>query len=430
MATAASAALPPDNQSESKEGETKEQEKQTQSPAQLHIVAETIAKTVLGFLGIAYLCGFLVLYVFFYRFGIHDSNSELLRIRYIHTGLLCLSFPLFIQVPVFAHVWMQIRQPSLRKRFGCRFGWSNLRWVFVSRRSQLQRLARGLPQRTPVGRSRVSFTIQLLCIGICLYAFVIFEPLRTIRESLWNIERLWYVIVLLTIVVTPGTLARKYVGFAATREHPWVRGLITLASGVLLFLSLLGHWRELGSIAKSGLSYFAFASLLVFPLVSFVSKPVPSSFPRQGTAVLIARSALIMTLALLSTFAFAYRLFPLVPSDKGGGNYAFARDASVCFVTREPLPVPLRADPSDAAACSAPVKVIDSSETLLYVARSHDPGLDSNGDPPKEDKEDKRTAPQIWTEGHYLPTVYALNKAKVASIELKPGRENKTDKAP
>jgi hypothetical protein len=56
--------------------------------------------------------------------------------------------------------------------------------------------------------------------------------------------------------------------------------------------------------------------------------------------------------------------------------------------------------------------------------------LDSNGDPPKEDKEDKRTAPQIWTEGHYLPTVYALNKAKVASIELKPGRENKTDKAP
>jgi hypothetical protein len=429
MATAASAAVPSDSESKSNEGEKNDKKKETQPPAQLHIVAETIAKAVLGFLGIAYLCGFLVLYVFFYRFGVHDSNSELLRVRYIHTGLLCLAFPLFIQVPVFAHVWMQIRQPSLRKCFGRRFGWLNLRWVFVSRRSRLRRIVRGLPRRTQFGRSRASFTLELLFIGICLYALVIFEPLGTIREIPWNVwalrhvERLGYVIILLTVVLTPSTLARKYVGFAAAREYPWVRGLIVVVSGALLFLSLYGHWRELGNIAKSGWSYFAFTLLLIFPLVSFVSKPVPSSFPGQGTAALIARSALIMTVALLSTFAFAYRLFPLVPSDKGGGSYSSARDALVCFVTRQPLPVPLRADPSDAAACSAAVKVIDSSETVLYVARADDPGLDSNGKPPKEDKEDKRTAPQIWTEGRYLPTVYALNKGKVASVELKPRTE-------
>jgi hypothetical protein len=89
--------------------------------------------------------------------------------------------------------------------------------------------------------------------------------------------------------------------------------------------------------------------------------------------------------------------------------------------------VPLRADPSDAAACSAPVKLIDSSETVLYVARSDDRGFDNKGNTPNQ--KDARAAPQIWTEGLYLPTVYALNKVKVASVELRPEEEKKTDKA-
>ena len=41
----------------------------------------------------------------------------------------------------------------------------------------------------------------------------------------------------------------------------------------------------------------------------------------------------------LNTFAFAYRVFPLVPADKGGGNYYYSRDSRICLGA-EPLQLP------------------------------------------------------------------------------------------
>jgi hypothetical protein len=56
-------------------------------------MADNIGKVVVSFLGLAYLCGFLVVQAFFFRIGIHDLNMELLRLRYIQIGLLFLAFP-------------------------------------------------------------------------------------------------------------------------------------------------------------------------------------------------------------------------------------------------------------------------------------------------------------------------------------------------
>jgi hypothetical protein len=184
-----------------------------------------------------------------------------------------------------------------------------------------------------------------------------------------------------------------------------------------------------------------------------------SRFPGQVQGLYIARTATVITLILISTLAFAYRLFPLIPADKGGGNYFYRRDARVCVAPTEQtrpavntstlptdrtnppkkspaisadptksakssdpfLTAPTKSDPiasmlpealvdgMAAAGCSAPVKVIETTDSTLYVARSDDRG----GAP----ADDLRSAPEIWTDGAFVPTIYAIAKSKVFLVE-------------
>ena len=357
------------------------------SPAQmlpnLQAIAKTATETVIVVLGCAYICGFLVVYTFLNRFGIHDSSTELFRVRYVHTGLLCLAFPIFVMAPVAAHLWMYFRQKNYQEEF-----------------------AEMKQHGETVGRSRLAYTAQLLLVGGCLYFFVLFEPYGQLHKQLAWISGLLF------LAVWPMVLWRRHLGFAAKVEHPAIRAGLAVLCLAFFLSAFRDSWPLLFKVAVHGFSYWLFASSLLVFVVQPMIGQVKYWYPGQRIGAQIARFGITITLALLSTFAFAYRLFPLVPADKGGGDYSQSRDARVCFVPDKAWVPPGLTDVQGSDnRCSVRVKVIENTDPMIYVARSDDKGSSdelSQVDPP---------AAEVWSEGKYFPKIFAIPRASVAFIE-------------
>ncbi len=252
-------------------------------PEQLQASAKAFAEIALVLIGLSYLAGFLVTYTFQSRLGIHDANAEFLRIRYIHTGLLCLAFPMFIAVPLTAHLWMlkkQRQHPDLYK---------------LARRKNFI-----------VGKSHLPYTVQLLCVSLCLFVYVLFEPYGEFHAHLW------FVTGLLVLLLGQLVIGRKYVGFAAKKEHPVLRGLLAAGSCLVLFFALKGTILYLCLIFSKAASYWLFIASLDFYLFNTLDSKLVFWYPGQKQGVYLARWALVMTLSILSVLTFAYRVYPYI----------------------------------------------------------------------------------------------------------------------
>lgn len=65
--------------------------------------------------------------------------------------------------------------------------------------------------------------------------------------------------------------------------------------------------------------------------------------------------------------------------------------------------------------CLSSLKVIEATDSTLYVAFSSDRGSNSQRKSP--DSSDTRYAPDIWADGEYFPAIYAVGKAEVSVFE-------------
>jgi hypothetical protein len=75
------------------------------------------------------------------------------------------------------------------------------------------------------------------------------------------------------------------------------------------------------------------------------------------------------------------------------------------------LPAEVR-DPKE-SGCTVTLKVLEITDTTVYVARSDDGGTDDLGQRPTEDH---RQPAEIWSDGQYFPTIYALSRTKIAFL--------------
>lgn len=332
---------------------------------------------MVSFLGLAYLCGFLVVEAFFFRIGIHDLNMELLRLRYIQTGLLFLAFPLFVLVPSSMLLWMHFQQ---RKHFAA-----------ITRSTPKDR-----PSVSHVGRNHLSHTVQVLCVGMCFYTFLLFETSEAFHR------RLWQMTILLALTILPGLLLPREFGFTATKEHRFWRWIFALGSVGLLVGMLWGPelYQPMVLAMKNGASYWVLTVALCLCIFQSLLEQDQPLFPGQDKGLIIARSAIILILAFLGTYAFAYRLFPLIPAEKGGGNYFYARNAKLCF----PAGVKLDAIKQVLAQslvndCSLPVKVIEATDSMLYVTLSSNQKGES------------------WADVENFPAIYSVQRSDLALFE-------------
>jgi len=362
----------------------------------LQAQAKALGETVIVLIGLAYLCGFIVLYTFENKLGIHDTNAEVIRIRYIHTGLLCLAFPIFLLIPMAAHIWMYFRQ-----------------------RPNLDVYDKLKAAGYVVGRSRLTYTVQLFCTCFCLFVFLLFEPYGQLHA------RLKWIAFLLILSVAPVVFLRRYLGFSANKERPWLRVSATALSVTLLYFALWGTI-DLASILVKGASYWLFTIALALYSMGSASQRPFYWLVGQREGVQIARWAVVATLSLMSILSFAYRVFPFIPADKGGGNFRFSRDAQICLLADERIAPEISIRRGD-LACTVPVKILDITDLTFYVARTDDKGRNEKGEIPVSDQ---RGAPEIWSDGEYFPTVYAIPRSKSSFIQYDFKMDQNAVKAP
>lgn len=333
----------------------------------VELLANNIGKVVLTFLGLAYLCGFLVLESFFFRIGIHDLNLELLRLRYIQTGMLFLAFPLFVLIPASTVFW--IHSAAMKQ----------------TKQASLSRL----------GHVRLSHTVQVLCVGIAFYIFLLLETSEVFLSHLWQM------IGLLALIIVPGLLMPNDFGFAATKERPFWRWVLALASVGLLLSMIPSVTQDLWSDVKTGFPYWVFTFALYFYLLGSVFEHGRLLFTGQDKGLIIERTTITMILIFLGTYAFAYRIFPLIPIEKGGGNYYYGNNAQLCFPTGDKLKTIRQISPQVLSAdyCSAPVRVIEATDSMIYVALS------------------SKLGNKYWATADSLPAIYSFERSDLALFE-------------
>lgn len=99
---------------------------------------------------------------------------------------------------------------------------------------------------------------------------------------------------------------------------------------------------------------------------------------------------------------------PTDPTKSAGSSGALPASLTGFDPSSSLLPRALM-DLAAAAGCSKPVKVIETTDSTLYVALSNDRGGAPAGD--------HRSAPEIWADGEFIPTIYAIAKSKVVFVE-------------
>jgi len=357
----------------------------------IELMADNIGKVAISFLELAYLCGFLVVQAFLSRIGIHDLDMELLRLRYIQTGMLFLAFPLFVLLPFSIRLWIYYEERKSLGAYGAHKEHDS------DRRASLKNF----------GHSRLSFVIQVLCVGICFYVYLILEPPFAFHRDLLGIAAL------LGLTILPGVLLPGYFGFHSKQENPVGRWLVACGTLAVLTTLMRGTGRPILALLTAGDSYW----LLTFALCGYLfitvrqrNKPL---FPGEDKGLAIARIGMVATLLFLSTYAFGYRLFPFIPVERGGGNYFYSEDAQLCFEDPSQSKPPQALPPElMVGPCSRPVKIIEASDSTLYIALPFDRGSNQQGNaaPPQ----DKRSGPEIWAEGEYFPEIYAVRRDRLS----------------
>jgi hypothetical protein len=356
----------------------------TGMPGKLQNGAKAFLEIAASVLGLSYIAGFLVTYTFQNRLGIHDANLDLLRIRYMHTGLLCLAFPLFVATPIAAHLWMIFEQKSHKKGH-----------------------EKSAKEGKTVGKSHFAYNVQLLCITGTLYVYVLFEPYGEFHAHL-----VW-IVLLLALVILQLTLANRLVGFTA--KDIWISTIVrytfALISIGLFCLCIKGTFGYLEVIIKRALSYWIFVLSLAYYLAFSLPADLHFWYRGQKEGIYLARWALIATLSILTILTFAFRVYPYIPADKGGGNFKYSRNAVICVSSDGTLPDKIR--DAKNPGCSVPMKLIELTDSIAYAARVDDPGKTEDGQAPPRDGV---KGPEGWSDG-YFPTVYAISRGKIAYID-------------
>jgi len=270
----------------------------------------------------------------------------------------------------------------------------------------VKRNGRKRPPLGNVGHTHLSFTLQVFCVGICFYAYVLLEPPEVFHDNLG------WIACLLALTILPIVLLPRELGFKSTKEHKFWRWLLALASVGLLVRLLWGKemLRPVGMAITRGASYWILTLALYAYLFATLTEHDQPLFRGQAAGMTMARTAMVLTLTFIATYAFGYRLFPLIPVDKGGGNYFSSGDARLCFGGTE------RVLPKDLmnGQCSFPVKIIAATDSALYVALSSVRVADEAG---REPTKDARPAPESWAEGDYFPAIYSIERSELAYFE-------------
>jgi hypothetical protein len=409
-----------------------------------HDVIRGYAELFLAVVGILYGTGFLTAFTFLERFGIRETGSELLKLKYIYVGILYFLFPVTVMLPALAlgSLWSQSKK---------------------NERQKLPNILRGRAVRTPV---RMSFVTILLFINMALvfYIFICFAPVTFMDKRPWvtaavsvptilgallfrflEVRRLRRRLVRVSLLKRPllrfldssRTLRRRFRSREYTSRAPlkWWRKVG--AGRTVLFLlivalvdrpSLHGLWGDLKlmfwgdessilvtiygfdvGVPIGGFNYFLFVFLYVL-IGQRVYKRMKEHASAARTKYVLAASGLCASLFIVSVLSFAIRVYPFIPALKGGGDYR-----------RTAATIQLKAPGQHGLVVPESVVIIEETDASLFIALPREK--------PVKTQENIRAEGE-WRSWKNLPAVLEIPRDQVAYVYYWPPGKKAADSAP
>jgi hypothetical protein len=421
-----------------------------------HDFMRAFAELFLLVVGILYATGFLAAFTFLERFGVRESGSEFLKLKYIYVGILYFLFPATIMVPLGA-LWSLWRE-SRRHR----------RKVALRRR----KIA-----RAPIGQSRptrgplpVSFSTVLLLLNmsVVFYALICFAPVTMMNDRPW-------VVAAVSVPTIIGVFLFRFIEAKRLRHRISRVGPFRRPSGWLLDISreqrrrfrsreltkkwplrlVISFWRGIGggrtvllltilffvdypamrpiwgdmklmfwgdsqtvlctfgpfkvTPPSGGFNYYLFVYLYCL-VGQRVRKRVKQHEGENRTRYLLAGGGILVSLFIISVLVFALRVYPFIPALKGGGDY---RKTAATVV--------LKADAKSEFVPPESVVIIEETDSSLYLAIPSEPPIE---------KTENIIAEGQWRLWKNLPTVVEIPREHVSFMHYwPPGKKASNDKS-
>ena len=345
-------------------------------------LSETIPPAILVATGIIYASGFLVVLAFLDRFGIREAGAEFWKARYIHIGILCISFPLILNGTILSIVHL----------------------VFHGKFDK------------PVMWQRI-FPVGLLLINLEIVCYVLIMLTNRTSDGhiaglspiLWilGISVLGVVAILVVERVIEGasTLRTSKAANPSAHSHSFVvttRWLLVTVVGAI-DVWFFADFQQTGDQSESYLAVIYLGLCLLFGVIISIAVLYTQRQPNTGRrrAVAVFAAAIIGPFAYIIVLSFSYGVFQNIPATRGGGDYTQSPKVIITFKDKPATTASDRKyfDQNSEKATIA-LTLIEETSWAFYLA---DP-IEAGG-------------PLEWKKiGGRKPNIFIANKAEVAKV--------------
>jgi len=346
-------------------------------------LTELLPPWILAFTGIIYAAGFLVVLVFLDRFGIREAGAEFWKARYIHIGILCLSFPLILNGTILSIVYL-VLDGAYEKSIM-------------------------LPRLLPIG-------LLLTNLEITCFFMIMFTNRSSEGSSIAGLSPLGWIlavtllglpILLLVERIMEGLVPKfhrreaeaKPVNQSYSVITRWILTLIVACLDVWYFFDFKDT--VTGMQPSLAIAYIGFSIILgiVFSTVTIYERRQPKENRKKAISVLL--SAVAGPFLYLVVLSFSYGVYQNIPSTRGGGDYTMAPKVTVTMkvtptITRSDMKYFSTIDPK----VTIPLILIEETSWALYLADPNEAG-----------------GPAEWKAiGGRKPEIAIINKSEVLKI--------------
>jgi hypothetical protein len=346
-------------------------------------ILELLASYILASTGIIYATGFLVVLAFLDRFGIREAGADFWKARYIHIGILCLSFPLILNGTVLSLMYL-IFNGKYNK---------SLMW---------QRLL-------PVG-------ILVINLEITCFILIMLTDRHIPGGGIIGLIPLQWIIGV-TFLGIPAALTieriiEKIMGKipASDADLPSASQTLTVSLRWILAVIIAGLdvWFVLdfrGTIAGGfpilAITYVAF-SIILGVIVSTVSVyENRQEHERRKKAIFVLAIAVIGPFFYLVILSFSYGVYQNIPATRGGGDFTNSPKVIITFKDPQKLSSSdMRYFDKTISNVTIPLLVIEETSWAFYLADPNEAG-----------------GPTEWKQiGGRKPQILIINKREVSKL--------------
>ncbi len=315
--------------------------------------------------GLIYASGFLAVTIFLDTFGIREAGTEFWKARYIHIGVICLALPLMLNVPFYTLLYVQDRRRKHAR---------------PDPYGQVDSLLRATLRF-------VASASMLVALEAVVFSFVAFTRPDSTHSPLqvgWIVVRVVFGVIIGLFAVylferVRAALAVRGMCNSNSRPFEWfMTGVrLVLATYVLMQArDFFGHHSTLFSeiYARNGLGVILMALFtFVLGIIPFASLKYTqrASDPHIERAVWMLCACLEGSIYYVNVLAFAYTVFPYIPTTRGGGDYTVGPRVVLGLKASQSLPIPTRkliSCRSNLGSRTVPLVLVEESTDMVFVA--------------------------------------------------------------